>query len=71
MYSFIVLGILPGTNFQISFDMWLEFVTSLTIGLFTIFIGRILLHLVQHRDELVFLPASRTPLYASQLHLRA
>lgn len=31
MYSFIVLGLVPGTNFQITFEMWLQCAELLTL----------------------------------------
>lgn len=31
MYEFIVLGMIPGTNIQISFGLWLQIVASLLI----------------------------------------
>lgn len=67
MYSFFVLGLVPGTSIQITFRMWFDVVSALIF----ITLGCRLL-LTQHRghrpteaDD-----TSRLPLHASQLHLR-
>ena len=32
MYTFIVLGIIPGTNIQVSFELWLHIVAEIFGG---------------------------------------
>ena len=44
MYTFFVLGLVPGTNFQITFNMWLLCVEALLLAFFLYISGR---HLVQ------------------------
>ena len=42
MYSFIVLGLVPGTNFQITFIMWLQALEVIAlIVLITVLIARL------------------------------
>lgn len=33
MYSFIVLGLIPGTDIQITFEIWLQFMSALLAAL--------------------------------------
>ena len=40
MYTFFVLGLVPGTNFQITFTMWLEFVEALLLAFGLYVLGR-------------------------------
>ena len=66
MYTFFVLGIIPGTTIQITFQLWLDVVAGLSI---IILLARLL---YVHRSESVVTAASiRLPLHARQLHLRA
>lgn len=63
MYSFLVLGQIPGTSFQISFNNWLVFVAL-----------SLLFVLAYRHGALNDKPSDqpvRVPLHASQLHLRA
>jgi hypothetical protein len=62
MYSFIVLGIVPGTNLQIGFSAWL-ILSGLALVTFRLRhqIGKLA----------VTVQAVRQPLHASQLHQRA
>ena len=67
MYSFLVLGIIPGTNIQITFDMWLQ-LAELAIVLIGLAWG------ITHSREVRKLAKTvqrRLPLHATQLHLRA
>lgn len=64
MYSFLVLGLIPGTNIQISFQAWLGIMAGLP---FAAAFMRPLWH--QRLSESV--ARQRQPLHASQLHLRA
>ena len=40
MDSFVLLGIIPGTNLQISFESWLNVVSAITAALATLWIYR-------------------------------
>jgi len=64
MYAFLVLGLIPGTNIQISFQAWLGIMAGLP------FVAALIWpHLRQHLAAESI--ALRQPLHASQLHLRA
>lgn len=39
MDDFIVLGFIPGTDIQITFEMWLQFVTALLVAIVTVHSG--------------------------------
>ncbi len=66
MYTFLVLGIIPGTTLQITFQLWLQAAASvLAVGL-TIRLG-----LVHRQLVAAVIVPTRVPLHASQLHLRA
>ncbi|MEK7594471.1 MAG: hypothetical protein AAB436_02430 [Patescibacteria group bacterium] len=69
MYSFLVLGIVPGTNIAISFQVWLAIMALLIVAAWRVKprIGRLINEVV---DE-IFGTQQRQPLHASQLHLRA
>jgi hypothetical protein len=63
MYSFVVLGLIPGTNIQITFQMWLTIA-----GLAAIAFG---MHkLVELHRNLLAMTKLRVPLPATRLHLR-
>jgi hypothetical protein len=64
MYSFLVLGLVPGTNFQISFQDWLLMLACLPV----IVMAFMLRHRLRHATQQIDL---RQPLYASQLHQQA
>ena len=70
MYSFLVLGLIPGTNIQIDFWAWIILMAGLLIA--TVLLKQYVLRLVAnwwHQfDETD--GASRQPLHASQLHQR-
>lgn len=59
MYNFLVLGLVPGTNIQITFKTWLY---ALAVALLTY-------NLYRHTRALGAV-AVRQPLHASQLHNR-
>ncbi len=63
MYTFLVLGIIPGTNIAISFQAWLVITAVLSVLLLAVLPLRQLLSAGQAR-------VARMPLPASQLHLR-
>ena len=70
MYAFFVLGLIPGTNIQISFQAWLFIAPVLAVA------GLILRPRLERRvrqwwHEYDEDQVSRQPLHASQLHLRA
>lgn len=64
MYNFLVLGIIPGTNLQITFGMWLLMCAVLTFKAPALW--------RKYEDFLRGLatPSSHLPLHASQLHHR-
>ena len=66
MYTFFVLGIIPGTTIQITFQLWLDLVAGLSVII-------LLTHLfIERRFETeVTLAPDRIPLHARQLHLQA
>ncbi len=61
MYNFLVLGLVPGTNLQITFTTWLD-VIGLGIA------GFLAYSLYERNDAQHALV--RVPLHASQLHRR-
>ena len=63
MYSFIVLGIVPGTNIQISFLAWVVATMLAIVALSGVWLGL-------KRRPLDIKISSHLPLHASQLHLR-
>lgn len=64
MYSFVVLGIIPGTNIQISFQAWLA-VTIMSLCFGPIIWREFKLHYASPPT------LHRRTLHANQLHLRA
>lgn len=64
MYSFIILGQVPGTNIQIDFDIWLR------VTLLLLLAGAVLQLLSVHRRFISNDYSLRQPLHASQLHRR-
>lgn len=64
MYNFLVLGYIPGTNIQLSFNA--------IIGLFTVIAGVSAIVMIElHRRRLLTPLRLRSPLHANSLHLRA
>jgi hypothetical protein len=66
MYSFLVLGFIPGTNIQISFVAWLVMLVGSPLAV----LAFALRHRLQRAARLQAL-SLRRPLYASQLHQQA
>ena len=65
MYSFIVLGIIPGTNIQITFTTWLN---AMLVAISAVLLVRLYRLVVMQN----FAPAvNRQPLFAQQLHSRS
>lgn len=69
MYSFLVLGLVPGTNIQISFWAWIIIMAVLLV------VAKRFKATIEQRIDAWWHqfdnPAgSRKPLHASQLHLR-
>ena len=64
MYSFFVLGLIPGTNFQITFQVWFDMVELLVVAY-----GLIYLHRLRHAtaDDASFFQLRRS-MPATQLH---
>lgn len=69
MNSFLVLGQIPGTNFQISFQMWMN-IAGVIIALIVAYRLGIRPHRMKALKTL-YEHVSRSPLHASQLHQRA
>lgn len=69
MYTFIVLGIVPGTNIRITFGDWLQLAVLIFAAIVTIKLYRKLEPLMF--SQLNQLQTERSPLHASQLHQRA
>lgn len=66
MYTFFVLGIIPGTTIQITFQLWLDVVAGLVV---IILLARLF---SEYRLETAIPVApGRIPLHARQLHLQA
>lgn len=69
MYSFLVLGLIPGTNIQIGFWAWVV----ITIGCYIAFRHykqRIINHVSVWWHQFDDDDMIRKPLHANQLHLR-
>lgn len=69
MYTFLVLGIIPGTDFQITFEMWLEIAKSLLLALFVVYAGSRMYRTVHLEAQDCILLRKELP--ASRLHQRA
>lgn len=63
MYSFLVLGLIPGTSIQISFQAWLDMVAAMPIV-------AALIKLCWYRHPATAAASIRQPLHSSQLHRR-
>lgn len=61
MYSFFVLGLVPGTTFQITFQVWLDAV--LIVVMIAMLTG-----IYRHRPVFGYLITRYSPLDASSLH---
>lgn len=62
MQTFVVLGLIPGTNIQINFQTWL-LITAIIVAIFW-------LHRTHRRASVSDRSPLRLPLYANQLHRR-
>lgn len=70
MDKFFVLGIVPGTNIQITFQVWLQLVA--------VFLGYVIISIVtvsvyrffKYTNELLVPVPVRTHMHATQLHQR-
>lgn len=69
MYSFLVLGLIPGTNIQISFWAWMVLMAGLLIA-FKIYRRRVTNYLVSWWRSLDEVEDSSHGIHASQLHSR-
>ena len=66
MYTFFVLGFIPGTTIQITFQMWLDVIAGLSV--LVLFVS---LHSrIASTASIPTMPL-RIPLHARQLHLQA
>jgi len=70
MYALLVLGLIPGTNIQINFQAWL-YIAPVLLAVGLILEPRLERRIRQWWHEFDEDQASRRPLHASQLHLRA
>ena len=68
MYSFLVLGLIPGTNVQISFQAWLVLLACLPFAAVIAF--KLLRPYARQLIQWGQAVAPRQPLPASYLHLR-
>jgi hypothetical protein len=68
MYTFLVLGLIPGTNIQINFYAWLVIMVGLIIMAYRL-LPRVV-RLVSACWRKLNNTSARKPLHASQLHLR-
>ncbi len=68
MYSFLVLGLIPGTNIQINFWAWIIIMVGLTIAAYRLRprVVRLISNWWHQFDD----ESTRQPLHANQLHLR-
>lgn len=64
MYSFFVLGIIPGTNIAISFQVWLALMVLLAVGV-VVLKPRVARYIREN-----YIDFRREPIHASELHLR-
>lgn len=69
MYTFLVLGLIPGTNIQINFWAWIIIMVGLAIAGYRLR-TRIVGYVKAWWDQLDGTQTTREPLHASQLHLR-
>lgn len=65
MYNFVVLGLVPGTNIQISFQAWLGMMGALSVALPLVWTT-----ITNRLRSLRHTPAVRRTLHARELHQR-
>lgn len=72
MDSLFILGIIPGTNIQISFELWQHIVIEFFATTIILWMMLRIYEFFKYTDELLlqYEPARR-PLHATQLHQRA
>jgi hypothetical protein len=72
MYAFLVLGIIPGTNIQIGFELWLRIVAAFASSvIISYYVLRIYEFFKLTNGLLPSYVPIRAQLHASQLHQRA
>jgi len=64
MYAFFVLGLIPGTNIQITFTMWVDAIEFMIAVILAIYLFRRLSH-ERHLQAPI-----RSIFHAKQVHLR-
>ena len=69
MYTFLVLGLIPGTNIQISFWAWIIIMVLVTLGAYRLR-HRVTAYASKWWHQFDTSDITRQPLHASQLHLR-
>lgn len=67
MYSFIVLGLVPGTSFQITFEMWLQCAELLTLT-FLLSVLAVRYTNTGRAGVVADIERLRIPVHARQLH---
>jgi hypothetical protein len=65
MYSFIVLGLIPGTNIQITFRTWIDTALLIVCIVLSAHLYRLIKEETQAKRLVI-----RQPLFAQQLHTR-
>ncbi len=66
MYAFLVLGLVPGTNFQITFMVWIQVVEAFAMAFFLVKLGGHFIH--AERQGLATAQPVRVELPAKLLH---
>ena len=66
MYSFFVLGMIPGTNIQITFTTW----TDVALFFLAVYLVARLYRLFTEQRGVFVSNEHHAPLYANQLHVR-
>jgi hypothetical protein len=69
MYTFLVLGLIPGTNIQINFYAWIIIMVGLAIIAYRLR-PRVVRYLSSWWHQFDDTKTDREPLHASHLHLR-
>lgn len=69
MYSFLVLGLIPGTDIQINFWVWIILMIGLVFAAHRLK-PRVINYVVNWWHQFDDETTDRQPLHANQLHLR-
>lgn len=69
MYTFLVLGIVPGTNIQISFELWMQLVIEFAACTLLCWTALKIYDFYRQTNQMVRLERYR--LHANHLHQRA